>query len=67
MIYSDFKDSAFTAVKRASKFLTGINRIKGVLFDRKYTNTKGVPFLSKMVYERVRVGPWGGTSPYKTF
>ena len=26
---------------------------------------KGVPFLPKMVYERVRVGPRGGASPSK--
>ena len=28
---------------------------------------KGSPFLSKMVYKRVRVWVWGGASPYKTF
>ena len=25
----------------------------------------GLPFLSKMAYKRLRVGPWGGASPYK--
>ena len=40
LIYSYFKDIAFTAVKRDGKFLT------------RYM--KGVPVLSKMVYERVR-------------
>ena len=40
VIYSHFKDSAFTAVKRDAKFLI--------------RSMKGVPFLSKMVYEWVR-------------
>ena len=40
VIYSYFKDSAFTAVKRDAKFLS------------RYM--KGVTFPSKMVYERVR-------------
>ena len=39
--------------------------MKGVpFFNGRYR--KGVPFLSKMVYKRVRVGPWGRASPYKT-
>ena len=39
--------------------------MKGVpFFNRRYT--KGVPFLSKMVYKRVRVGHRGGASPYKS-
>ena len=46
VIYSYFKDSAFTAVKRDVKFLTMY--VKGVPFvNRSYT--KGVPFLSKIV------------------
>ena len=51
LIYSYFKGSAFTAVKRDEKFLT--RYVKGVAFvNRRYT--RGVPFLSKMVYKKVR-------------
>ena len=48
VIYSYFKDSAFTAVKRVNaKFLT--RYVKEVSFvNRRYSN--GLPFLSKMVY-----------------
>ena len=51
MIYSYFKDSAFTAVKRVNaKFLT--RYVKEVSFvNRRYSN--GLPFLSKMVYKMV--------------
>ena len=51
VIYSYFKDSAFTAVKRVNaKFLT--RYVKEVSFvNRRYTN--GLPFLSKMVYKMV--------------
>ena len=38
VIYSYLKDTAFTADKRDANFLT--------------RDTKGVPFLSKMVYKR---------------
>jgi len=45
------KDSAFAAVKREATFCTKyVERVPFV--NRRYT--KGVPFLSKMVYERVR-------------
>ena len=51
MIYSYFKDSAFTAVKRDAKF--GTRYAKGEPFvDRSLT--KGVPFLPKLVNRRVR-------------
>ena len=50
VIYSYFKNSAFTAVKRVNaKFLT--RYVKEVLFFNRYTN--GLPFLSKMVYKMV--------------
>ena len=51
VIYSYFKNSAFTAVKRLNtKFLTRC--VKEVPFViRRYTN--GLPFLSKMVYKMV--------------
>ena len=51
VIYSYFKESAFTAVKRVNaKFLTWY--VKEVLFvNRRYTI--GLPFLSKMVYKVV--------------
>ena len=51
MIYSYFKESAFTAVKRVNaKFLS--RYVKEVSFvNRRYTN--GLPFLSKMVYKMV--------------
>ena len=29
-------------------------------------NTKGAPFLTEMLYKKVRVGPRGGASLYKT-
>ena len=38
--------------------------VKGVLFSNG-RHTKGVSFLRKMVYKRVRVGFRGGASPYK--
>ena len=39
--------------------------MRGVPFvNRRYE--KGVTLLSKMIYKRVRVAPWGGDSPYKT-
>ena len=44
VIYSYFKDSVFTAVKRDAKFQT------------RYV--KGVPFLSKMLYTYKRVSGW---------
>ena len=42
--------------------------MKGVPFSNK-RYTKGVHVFSekKIVYKRVRVGPGGGASPYKTF
>ena len=40
--------------------------MKGVPFSNKWY-MKGVPFLKKMVYKRVRVGPRGRASLYKTF
>ena len=48
-----------------SSKLVGCER--DTFFIRKYT--KGVRFLSKMVYKRVRgrFGPWGGAFLYKTF
>ena len=51
VIYSYLKESAFTAVKRDAKLQT--RSVKGVPFvNRRYT--KGLPFLPKMVYSRVR-------------
>ena len=57
--YSNFKDIAFTEVK-ATRYVNGAPLSKG-------GNTKRVPFLAKMVYKMLRVGPWGGAYPYKTF
>ena len=51
VIDSYLKDSALTAVKRDPKFYTGY--VKGVPFiNRRYT--KGVFFLSEMVYKRTK-------------
>ena len=44
VIYSFFKDSAFTAIKREENALT--RYVKGVAFINK-RHTKGLPFLSK--------------------
>ena len=54
VIYSYFKDSAFTAVKRDAKpFYT--RYVKGIPFViRRYTCMKGPPLLSKRVYKRIR-------------
>ena len=46
LIYSYFVDSAFTAVERNVEFT---KYVKGVLFIN-ITYTKGLPFLSKMVF-----------------
>ena len=47
--------SAFTAVKRDSRFLT--KDVKRVVFiTRGYTKINGVSFLPKMVYTEVRGG-----------
>ena len=65
VIYSYLKDSAFTTVKRDTKFKT--RYVKGVPFVyRRYT--KGVTFWLKMAYKRVRgwTLAYGGSSPYKT-
>ena len=51
--------------KGLEKGCSVLKYVKGVpFFSERYT--KRVPFLSKMVYKRVRVGPQGGVSPYKT-
>ena len=54
------QDSDFTAVKRDAKFLA--RYVKGLPF----VNTgymKGVPFLSKLVYKRVRGWTLGWSLP----
>ena len=62
VIYSYFKDNAFTVVERDAKFYTLY--VKGVsFFNKRYT--KGGTFLLKAVYKRVE--PRGGASPYNTF
>ena len=61
VIYSYFEDSAFTAVKRDAKLQPRYVSSTNVA-NRTYR--KGVSFLSKMVYKRVKGG--GGASPYKT-
>ena len=48
VIYSHFKNSAFIAVERGEKKRT--RYVKGVPFVSE-RNTKGAPFLSKMVYK----------------
>ena len=35
---------------------------RGAICQLKFA--KGVPFCKKLVYKRVRVGHWGGASPY---
>ena len=56
VIYSYFKDSVFTAVKRDAKFQTILGMLKGYLFYQKcYIRIKGLV-----------VGLRGGVSPYKT-
>ena len=67
-IYSYFKDSAFTVVKRVNaKFLTWY--VKEVPFvNRRYTN--GLPFLSKMVYKMglgLDLGPEPEPEPVENF
>ena len=60
MTDSCLKDSAFTVVKRDAMFLT--RYVTGVPFvNRGYT--KGVPFLSKLVYKRVRGWALGRSLP----
>ena len=64
VIYLYLKDSVFTAFKRDGKFYT--RYVKGApLVNRRYT--KGVPFLSKMVYKRVRDCTLGRSPPDKTW
>ena len=60
VIYSYFKDNAFTVVERDAKtwYVKGVSFING-----RYT--KGETFLLKAVYKRVE--PRGGASPYNTF
>ena len=59
-VYSYFKDSTFTAVGRDAKFETG--QVKGVPFvNRRYR--KGILFLLKMVFKRVRGRTRGGAPP----
>ena len=60
-IYSFFKESAFTAVKRDAKFYA--RYVKGVAFvNRRCMKAKGLPFLSQLVYKRIR-GWTSGRSP----
>ena len=60
VVYLYFKDSEFTAVKKDGKFCA--KYVKGVQFaNRGYM--KGVPFLSKMVYNRVRGWTLGQSLP----
>ena len=54
----------FTAVERDARFQTKLDKyVKGVPFINRRC-TKGVSFLSKMVYKRGKdcIGPWGGAS-----
>ena len=62
VFFSCLKDSAFTAVKRDAKVLTGY--VKGHLYSVE-GKPNGEPFLSKMLYKR-GVRPWGGASLNKT-
>ena len=60
LVYLNFKDSEFTAVKKDGTFWA--KYVKGVQFaNRGYM--KGVPFLSKMVYKKVRGWTLGQSLP----
>ena len=65
LIYSQFKDSTFTAAKSNAKFQT--RYLKGVPFvSGRYCVREGYLFSQKKYIERKGAGPQGGASQDKT-